>query len=339
MTIISAMFGRVRKEESGYMGMLRRLGTLGIFLVVLSLAAYSQNPAGEAEVKSNANLRSDPSSLNKPIGHLSPSDTVELLSTEPTNGYYHVRTEEGDEGWVWGKALTILTAETLDAAIVATSGAPSDSISADWEKPAPNRVTFNGSEGSCPWKGSGFDSDQYELKNRTDVPAAYHDVTWDAVRNLPYPVAPAWRKNWSAEQLAKIKPYEGEALRVVGYLVAIKPQNKSSGTGEGTNCKFIRAADTDIHLALAAQAGGPENDSVVVEFTPRFTQKHPKWTKAKLGPWLNADKPVRVSGWLMLDPDHRNHLHKYRGTLWEIHPITTFEVFQSGVFVDLDHVP
>jgi len=38
----------------------------------------------------------------------------------------------------------------------------------------------------------------------------------------------------------------------------------------------------------------------------------------------------------MVDPDHVNHLGKYRDTLWEIHPITKFEVFKDGNFVDMD---
>jgi len=48
---------------------------------------------------------------------------------------------------------------------------------------------------------------------------------------------------------------------------------------------------------------------------------------------------VRISGWLMLDPDHRNHLGTFRSTLWELHPITKFEVYTEGQFVDLDHLP
>ena len=77
-----------------------------------------------------------------------------------------------------------------------------------------------------------------------------------------------------------------------------------------------------------------------VNFPVRIAIPHcPNWTKQKLQPWLSSDKPVRVSGWLMLDPDHRNHLGKFRNTLWEIHPITKFEVFKDGAFVDLDGLP
>ena len=36
---------------------------------------------------------------------------------------------------------------------------------------------------------------------------------------------------------------------------------------------------------------------------------------------------------------HRNHLGKYRSTLWEIHPITKIEVFKDNRWVDLDTLP
>src|SRR5260370_18499204 len=85
-----------------------------IFTVFCSVV-YCQSQT-EAEVTRNANLRSDPSSSNKPIGRLVPPDRVELLSAEPTDGYYHVRTEEGEEGWGWGKALNIVTASSIAAA-------------------------------------------------------------------------------------------------------------------------------------------------------------------------------------------------------------------------------
>ena len=77
----------------------------------------------------------------------------------------------------------------------------------------------------------------------------------------------------------------------------------------------------------------------MVETTPRVRQSHPKWTTTALGPWKNTDAPVRISGWLMLDPEHRNHLGRYRSTLWEIHPITKIEVFTNGKWVDLDQKP
>ena len=89
-------------------------------------------------------------------------------------------------------------------------------------------------------------------------------------------------------------------------------------------------------MALTKNIGDGEKDAVVVETTPRIRKSHPKWTPTALAPWKNTDAPVRISGWLMLDPEHRNHLNKYRSTLWEIHPTTKIEVFSNGQWVDLD---
>lgn len=52
-----------------------------------------------------------------------------------------------------------------------------------------------------------------------------------------------------------------------------------------------------------------------------------------------ANNPVRISGWLMFDPSHRNHLGRFRKTLWEIHPITRIEVWQNGAWVNVDNLP
>jgi hypothetical protein len=38
----------------------------------------------------------------------------------------------------------------------------------------------------------------------------------------------------------------------------------------------------------------------------------------------------------MLNPDHRNHLNRFRSTLWEVHPITKIEVWKENQWVDVD---
>jgi hypothetical protein len=86
---------------------------------------------------------------------------------------------------------------------------------------------------------------------------------------------------------------------------------------------------TDWHIALVEHPGDGEATSIVVEPTPRIKKNHPKWTEAKLTPWLNSDQPARISGWLLFSPQHTNHLKKYRSTLWEIHPITKNEVWDN----------
>lgn len=298
---------------------------LTYLLLVAGVSAFANN----AVVKRSVNLRSDPSANKPAITLLRPPDEVELIETEPSNGYYHVRTEDGQEGWVWGKNIQLV--ETTSPV---TTGTVEGTISENWDKPQPNKVSFKGADGDCPWNGDDTDPDTFVRKNRSDVPTNVHDVSWQAIHDLPFPTDKPQRKKWSPENLAEIAKYEGVAVRTIGYIVAFKPQN---GHGEGTNCRFTKVSETDTHIALDGAVGDAESDSVVVEFTPRFLAAHPNWP-SKLGKWSDTDKPVRITGWLMFDPDHRNHLNKYRHTLWEIHPITKIEVSENGKWVDLDKV-
>lgn len=312
----------------------------------LLLFASAPVRAQQAVVTHNVNLRSDPSTRKAPIRQLSPPDVVELLEPAKTNGYYRVRTADDEEGWVFGNFLRVLSpsepepdsAPAIGGQPVAPAMAPSSSISPDWDKPEPAPTTFHSGGKTCGPSGKGGDTDTNLRKNRTDTPSSYHDVDFGTIAALPFPnPAPPHRHDWSADQLAAIKPYEGVAVRVVGYIVAIKPQ--TNGSGESTNCHWIKASQVDWHIALTQEAGQGERVAIVVETTPRIRQSHPKWTPARLHPWLNHDVPVRISGWLMLDPEHASHLGKYRSTLWEIHPITMFEVFDNGQWVTLDSLP
>jgi hypothetical protein len=134
------------------------------------------------------------------------------------------------------------------------------------------------------------------------------------------------------------------AQQAVGFIVnRVKVQ--TGGTGEGTNCNFTQPEEVDWPIPLVAHAHDPEKLSIVIETTPRVRLNHPKWTVDALKDWVNGDAPVRISGWLMFDPDHTpmmfdpNHPNlpkKYRQTLWEIHPITRIEVWKSGAWGDLE---
>jgi hypothetical protein len=241
------------------------------------------------------------------------------------------------------KSIIFASALLVLSISVASAQTPAAHVSSSWAKGVLTKTTFSGSEGSCPFNGNGSDPVQFTLKNRTDVPTMYNPVTWAAIDELDFPgktdhkYAKPHRKDWKPNQLSVIEPFEGIPVQVIGYVVAIKPQN--GGSGEGTNCNFNQVGDVDTHIALVGAFGSPEKESIVIEWTPRFLKAHPNWTKSKLLPLLNSNKPIRVSGWLMVDPDHANHLGRYRNTLWEIHPITKLEVFQNGKFIDMDQLP
>jgi len=310
------------------MNLRRCLTAVSLLLICLSIGATAQNPT--AEVKRKVYLRSGPSMEEQKRTLLKPGDELQILELQPTSDFYHVQTEDGDEGWVAARNISI---KQEPPELTANGGAPSDTIDPAWSKPEPKKTTFTGTK-ACPWKGDDSDPGTFLFKNRADTPESYHDVTWEAIATLSYPVDKPLRKNWTAEHVAMLKPYEGIPVRTVGYLVAYKPQ--AHGSGEGTNCHMNKPSETDTHLALVKEAGDAEKTSIVIEFTPRFLKAHPNWNRKALSDWINSDDPVRISGWLMLDPDHRNHLKRFRSTLWEIHPITRIEVWKDNRWVDVD---
>lgn len=64
--------------------------------------------AGQTVVpKSTINLWPDPSTSHAPIAEITPSARLRLLESTPTNGFYHVKTEDGKEGWVPGADIVI----------------------------------------------------------------------------------------------------------------------------------------------------------------------------------------------------------------------------------------
>jgi hypothetical protein len=312
-----------------------------IFTLLLFCAALGSAQTQNAVVKRNTYLREGPSGGDKKIILLKTGDELELVDPEPTEDYYHVRTLDGAEGFAYSKNVTLQEApQKIREELAVPSGKPAEDIGTDWEKPAPQKTMFHGQGRDCPWNGDDSDPDTFVRKNRSDTAEKdgiqYHDVRWAAIAHLKYPVAKPLRKNWTADQISEIAAFEGAALRTTGYLVAFKPQ--SGGSGEGTNCHLSAPSDTDTHLALVEGVGEAEKSSVVIEFTPRFLKAHPNWKKAVLSPWLNSDNPVRISGWLMIDPDHRNHLDRFRSTLWELHPITKIEVWKENQWLDVDQM-
>ena len=169
-------------------------------------------------------------------------------------------------------------------------------------------------------------------------------MTFGTILALPYPKNHVpQRTNWSAADLAVIAPYEGVALSVTGFVAAqngiiVEDAAHSSG-GESTNCHASDDPGVDWHVTLVHQPNDPKSAGIVVETTPRVRAKHP-WTPAMLSAAVANRDSVRISGWLMYDPEHfaqttnydaakPSTAATYRATLWEIHPITKIEVFDA----------
>jgi hypothetical protein len=311
-----------------------------VFIGLIALASVLS--AEEGIVRRNVHLRQTPSTKGKSIRVLLPEEEVDLLDPAQTDGFLHVQTEDGLQGWAYARYIRHeapagqLLPEAAEKEVAAATA-----IAENWQKPQPVTGNFTLNGETCGPTGSGDKRDQgtNRLKNRTDKASSYHDVTWRAIADLPYPAkAPKSREQYAPELLAPITSVEGAAVQTVGYIVAIKPQKSNS---ESCNCGWHGEDATDWHIALVEHPGDGEKTSIVVEPTPRIKIKHPKWTKKNLEPWLNEDLPVRISGWLLYDPQHANHLNKYRSTLWEIHPVTKIEVWNdvTDQWEDADNLP
>jgi len=74
---------------------------------------------------------------------------------------------------------------------------------------------------------------------------------------------------------------------------------------------------------------------VVAEVTPRWLAATHGWRLRFLKRLADQGARVRLTGWLMLDPDHPDQIGKTRGGLWELHPVTTIEVFSGGRWIEL----
>lgn len=334
-------------SKLGEAEMKRLLNALLVTFFSVGLAAQT------AVVTRTVNLRPDPSTTQTPIAKFPPQTQLQLLEAGSINGYLHVKVND-QSGWVWGKNVKTHPTNFVGTpgGEIATGSGPAAAISPDWDKPAPQNSSFDSDEGTCGETGDGGDTDTNRRKNRVDVAVQYHAVTWVAINDLDYPKgAKKSRMDWTPGQLAVIAPFEGVAVSVEGYLYKVKVESSSSNAksgGESTNCHARLASDVDWHMPLTANVGEGEDVAEIVETTPRVRRQHSQWSTARLKPWTshsgntpNANyngQKVRISGWLMLDPEHQDMInHGLRSTLWEIHPITKIEVWDNGSWVDLDH--
>ena len=156
-------------------------------------------------------------------------------------------------------------------------------------------------------------------KARTEIPTedAVMDVSVDTVANWSgnraMPPAGLRRERWSDEDRGYVYMQEWHGVRMTGYLLEADNQ-----------------PDGDIHLSIGDSANGDLSRSVIVEMTSHFRQLNP-WQLYNVTKYLH--QPVRVTGWLMWDEEHTKGPD--RANVWEIHPVTKFEISNNGTWQDL----
>lgn len=133
---------------------------------------------------------------------------------------------------------------------------------------------------------------------------------------------------------------EGDSVSFAGYISTHR--NIACGSQESCNCDFKNSAkdapctQTDIHIPLVETADLPEEESVVVELTPRVPSLDAIRDAVSLGTIQSAKQEVLVVGRLFFDNAHIPNptgtagSQPKRFTIWEVHPIAAFYVCQKG---------
>lgn len=311
---------------------------LGVFALA-SLTILPTIVAGQAVgvATSNLNLRSSASATARRLAIIAVGDTLRLITATKRNDYYRVVSNDGDTGWVWSRRLRLI-APVIASAAAATDGVSAMISAADtdissWPRPTPTEVQ----SGQCSAAGRGqtrVDSATNLLKNRVDIPSEYHSVTFEEIMGLPDTGLPTRRYRWTPQDSALVVQYEGVPVQIEGYLADAVEEGP-----EATNCGQDTHPWHDWHIWVVHTEGEAVNHdkraALVVEVTPRVRALPMPWVLADLKAIHRAHEPVRISGWLMFDPDHPNNIGTSRGTIWEIHPVTKIEAFRNGAWVTL----
>jgi hypothetical protein len=186
-------------------------------------------------------------------------------------------------------------------------------------------ITLNGRD--CPLEGDAKSPDVKalnRLKGRYHSPVA-SDI--DPTVALTAMVAPG-----DDETRFDVK----SAATISGFVIEVMVGGK-----ETCNCHATQPNERDTHVALALSQGAEENQSVIVEVTPRTRLLHQRagaddWTTAALkrdilGKW------IEVTGWLLFDFEHVGEAENtnpggaknWRATCWEIHPVTSIKILET----------
>ena len=168
-----------------------------------------------------------------------------------------------------------------------------------------------GSDFDCPVGGSTTNLRHMaadSLKNRSEIPDKYKIMTVTQLLKMKY----------------SNKTSQHQAVSVKGYIMDIR-----DGGMESCNCKSSDFRDTHIYL-VNDESETKDSKAVIVEATPRMRMELGTTNELK-DKFLNHQ--VTVFGYLFCDQEHKQNsavdhgkgLH-WRGTVWEVHPITKIEL-------------
>ncbi|MER3463872.1 MAG: hypothetical protein C4329_05095 [Chitinophagaceae bacterium] len=169
-----------------------------------------------------------------------------------------------------------------------------------------------------------------EHKNRFNFPAA---VDYDRTVTLERLLKSADPNAFS----------EDKAAVLTGYVYDVKV-----GGVETCNCKTTDPAYRDTHIELVLDPNNSGADQrVIAEITPRLRAimaDKEDWSTPAIRAKYKGHR-VQIAGWLTYDGEHELEAfandpenaagrQNWRGTVWEVHPITSIKIVDDGTAID-----
>jgi hypothetical protein len=98
---------------------------VALALILWAKLAFAQT-ATLGTLTHSSNLRPDPSTAQAPTRLLKSGEELTLLSATPEHGFYHVRTADGQEGWVWSRNIRLAAPAAAPSPPAGTRGSASE---------------------------------------------------------------------------------------------------------------------------------------------------------------------------------------------------------------------
>jgi hypothetical protein len=326
--------------------MSKRTGCLAVFLsYVLFSGAWSVAQVPCAIRVDHANARTSATAGSPIVAILKRNDVVQVIGDVAY--WYRIRVTGVSSAYIAKSTCTVL----------AENDPGDDNIPVDdfFNPPVPAPVSPTTScvpkvvpanWGVCPAAGSGgIYGKAYLEKNRVTIPCAYEPTNVDQLLQLDHPPANVRSLPANDKRLQYLQALEAKAVMVDGYVALVK-----DGGQEGVNCK--PSSRVDVHMELVdTDVMDPKKNRpthVIAEVTPWFKEFVAGWSKSNLAQYASyvddysgviqhTPAHVRIYGWMFFDEAHAGNGSKtWRGTEWEVHPITKIEVFDSGTWKEVE---
>jgi hypothetical protein len=183
-----------------------------------------------------------------------------------------------------------------------------------------------------PPEGIGGDPELNRQKNRWAAPAKIDEMTISQIISLPHDaldmMAKDKRSRWNHDASEQAAKSEDHGVQVTGYLAQVREEGPEACNGKSD-------IYLDFHLWITESPYQNKNTGIVVEAIPFWKEQFPAWKFDMFEKLAFEHAKVRVTGWILWDQEHGDEVGKSRGSCWEVHPITKFEVYSGGRWQEL----